>query len=73
MDDGALSCTEYSAMNSGVKASANTVIKMPFDEPAVGRKRSRIEELVDFHGGSGVQHVALLIKDTVGCISNLRD
>ena len=73
MDDGALLCTEYSAMNSVVMASANKVIKMPFNEPAVGRKRSQIEEFVDVHGGPGVQHVALLTKDIVSCISNLRD
>lgn len=73
VDDTALLCTEYSAMNSIVMASANKVIKMPINEPAVGRKRSQIEEFVDFHGGPGVQHVALLTKDIVGCVSSLRE
>lgn len=73
VDDTGFLCTEYSTMNSIVMASANKVIKMPINEPAVGRKRSQIEEFVDFHGGPGVQHVALLTKDIVSCVSNLRD
>lgn len=73
VDDADLLCTEYSAMNSIVMASANNVIKMPINEPAIGRKRSQIEEFVDFHGGPGVQHIALLTKDIVSCVGNLRD
>ena len=52
-------------MNSIIMPLANKVIKMPINEPAFGKKRSQIEEFVDFHGGPGVQHVALLTKDIV--------
>lgn len=57
-------------MNSIVMASANKAIKIPINEPAVGRTRSQIEEFVDFHGGPGVQ---LLMKDIVSYVSSLRD
>ena len=60
-------------MNSIIMPLANKVIKMPINKPAFGKKRSQIEEFVDFHGGPGVQHVALLAKDIVSYVSNLRD
>lgn len=55
VDDANLLCTTgYSAMNSIVMASANNVIKMAINEPAIGRKRSQIEEFVGYYGGPGV-------------------
>ena len=52
-------CTEFSALKSTVMASANEVVKMPINEPAVGIRKSQIEEYVDFYNGAGVQHVSL--------------
>jgi len=65
-------CTEYSALSSIVMASPNNVIKMPLNEPAPGKKKSQIEEYVDFYGGAGVQHIALRTKDIVSAVTNLR-
>jgi 4-hydroxyphenylpyruvate dioxygenase len=65
-------CTEYSALNSIVMASPNNVIKMPMNEPAPGKKKSQIEEYVDFYGGAGVQHIALRTNDIIAAVSNLR-
>ena len=65
-------CSDFSAMNSVVVASPNHVIKMPLNEPAVGKKRSQIEEFVDFYGGPGVQHIAFRTHDIVTCVENLR-
>ena len=59
-------------MNSVVMASANGVVKMPINEPAVGKKRSQIEEFVDFFGGPGVQHIAFRTKDIITSVENLR-
>lgn len=59
-------------MTSVVMASPNGAIKMPVNEPAVGKKKSQIEEFVDFHGGPGVQHIAFRTKDMIGSIENLR-
>ena len=47
-------CTEFSAMNSVVMASRNGVVKMPINEPAMGKKKSQIEEFVNFYGGPGI-------------------
>lgn len=51
-------CTEFSALKSIVMASPNEVVKMPINEPAQGKKKSQIEEYVDFYNGAGVQHVS---------------
>lgn len=51
-------CTEFSALKSVVMASENEVVKMPINEPAIGKKKSQIEEYVDFYNGAGVQHVS---------------
>ena len=64
--------TDFSAMSSVVIASENEVIKMPLNEPAVGLRKSQIEEFVDFHAGAGVQHIAFLTKDIVACVTNLK-
>lgn len=47
-------------------------IVMPINEPAVGKRKSQIEEYCDFYGGAGVQHIALLTNDILTTISNLR-
>jgi len=65
-------CTEFSALNSIVMSSANTVVKMPINEPAPGKKKSQIEEFVVFNSGPGVQHVALLTDDIIATVSAMR-
>lgn len=65
-------CTDFSALNSIVMASANNVVKMPINEPAKGKKRSQIEEYVIFNSGPGVQHIALLTPDIVSTVSAMR-
>ncbi|ERF72239.1 4-hydroxyphenylpyruvate dioxygenase 1 [Endocarpon pusillum Z07020] len=65
-------CTEYSALKSVVMASPNEVVKMPINEPAKGKKRSQIEEYVDFYSGAGVQHIALRTRDIIRDVTNLK-
>lgn len=65
-------CTEFSALNSIVMASANEVVKMPINEPAPGKKRSQIEEYVLFNSGPGVQHIALRTRDIIATVSAMR-
>ena len=64
--------TEYSALMSKVMESDNGRIKFPLNEPAEGRRKSQIEEYLDFYDGPGVQHVALLTDDIIKAITNLR-
>lgn len=71
VDDSEIS-TEFSALNSIVMASPNNVVKMPINEPAPGKKKSQIEEYVDFNAGAGVQHIALLTDDIITSVTNLR-
>ncbi|HEY6423444.1 MAG TPA: 4-hydroxyphenylpyruvate dioxygenase [Pseudonocardiaceae bacterium] len=65
--------TEYSALMSKVVASGNHRVKFPLNEPAVGRKRSQIDEYLDFYGGPGVQHIALATGDIVGAVTAMRE
>ena len=51
--------TEYSALRSVVVTNYEETIKMPINEPAPGKKKSQIQEFVDFYGSAGVQHIAL--------------
>lgn len=71
VDDSQIS-TEFSALNSIVMASPNNIVKMPINEPAAGKKKSQIEEYVDFYGGAGVQHIALRTNDIISAVSNMR-
>jgi 4-hydroxyphenylpyruvate dioxygenase len=71
-DDNDIS-TEYSALMSKVMANGNGRVKFPINEPAEGRRRSQIEEYLDFYGGPGVQHIALATDDIVHTVSTLRD
>ena len=70
-DDSQIS-TEYSALMSKVMANGNGRIKFPINEPAEGKRKSQIEEYVDFYRGAGVQHVAMATRDIVHTISELR-
>ncbi|KAJ1569693.1 hypothetical protein HK096_002286 [Nowakowskiella sp. JEL0078] len=65
--------TEYSALRSIVMTDFDEKIKMPINEPAVGKKKSQIQEYVDYHGGPGVQHIALRTNDIVNAVSSLRE
>ncbi|RFU32645.1 hypothetical protein B7463_g3696, partial [Scytalidium lignicola] len=65
-------CTEFSALKSIVMASPNNIVKMPINEPAQGKRKSQIEEYVDFYGGAGVQHIALRTNDIISAVTNLR-
>lgn len=65
--------TEYSSLMSKVVASGNERIKFPINEPAMGRKKSQIDEYLEFYGGPGVQHLALATDDIVHTVTTLRD
>lgn len=65
-------CTEFSALKSVVMASENGVVKMPINEPAKGKKKSQIEEYVNFYNGPGIQHIALRTRDILTAVGNLR-
>ncbi len=64
--------TEYSALMSKVMSNGNGRIKFPINEPAKGKKKSQIEEYLDFYEGSGVQHIAVATDDIIGTVSQLR-
>lgn len=65
--------TEYSALRSKVMANKNRSIKFPINEPASGKKKSQIQEFVDFNAGAGVQHLALLTEDIMFTVSRLKE
>jgi 4-hydroxyphenylpyruvate dioxygenase len=69
---GADIATEYSALMSKVVASGNHRVKFPLNEPAEGRKRSQIDEYLDFYGGPGAQHLALATGDILRTVDVLR-
>ena len=64
--------TEYSALMSKVMSNGNGRIKFPINEPAEGKKRSQIEEYLDYYEGSGVQHIAVATDDIIGTVSQMR-
>lgn len=64
--------TEYSALMSKVVSNGNGYIKFPINEPAEGKKKSQIEEYLDFYDGPGVQHMALATDDIIHTVSELR-
>jgi 4-hydroxyphenylpyruvate dioxygenase len=64
--------TEYSALMSKVMSNGNGRIKFPINEPAKGKKRSQIEEYIDFYEGPGVQHLALATDDIIKTVAELR-
>ena len=61
--------TEYSALRSIVMTNWEETVKMPINEPASGKKRSQIQEYVDYYGGAGVQHIALNTNDIITAVS----
>jgi len=71
-DDNDIS-TEYSALMSKVMSNGNGFVKFPINEPAEGKKKSQIEEYLEFYHGEGVQHVALATSDIVSTVTQLRD
>ena len=64
--------TEYSALMSKVMSNGNGRVKFPINEPAEGKKKSQIEEYLDFWGGAGVQHVAIATNDIIHTVSELQ-
>ena len=64
--------TEYSALMSKVMSNGNGRIKFPINEPAEGKKRSQIEEYLDFYEGPGVQHIAVATDDIISTVAQLR-
>jgi 4-hydroxyphenylpyruvate dioxygenase len=71
-DDKTIS-TEYSALMSKVVSNGNGRIKFPLNEPAEGRKKSQIDEYLEFYRGPGVQHIAITTDDIVRTVASLRD
>jgi 4-hydroxyphenylpyruvate dioxygenase len=69
---GADIATDYSALMSKVVSSGNHRVKFPLNEPAAGRKKSQIDEYLEFYGGPGAQHVALATNDILGTVDALR-
>jgi 4-hydroxyphenylpyruvate dioxygenase len=64
--------TEYSALMSKVVSNGNGYIKFPINEPADGKKKSQIEEYLEFYNGPGVQHIAIATDDILQTVSELR-
>lgn len=64
--------TEYSALMSKVMANGNGRIKFPINEPAEGKKKSQIEEYLDFYEGAGVQHIAVATDNIIDTVAKLR-
>lgn len=64
--------TDYSALMSKVVSNGNGYIKFPINEPATGKKKSQIEEYLEFYEGPGVQHIAIATNDIVYTVSELR-
>src|SRR5213595_1843953 len=65
--------TEYSALMSKVMSNGNGYVKFPINEPAAGKKKSQIEEYLDFYRSPGVQHIAMATDDIVRTVSALRE
>ncbi|KAJ1093167.1 hypothetical protein NDU88_006274 [Pleurodeles waltl] len=65
--------TEFSALRSIVVANFEETIRMPINEPAIGKRKSQIQEFVDYYGGPGVQHIALNTSDIIASIRNLKE
>jgi 4-hydroxyphenylpyruvate dioxygenase len=64
--------TEYSALMSKVMSNGNGFVKFPINEPAEGKKKSQVEEYLDFYDGEGVQHVAIATNDIVKTVTELQ-
>jgi 4-hydroxyphenylpyruvate dioxygenase len=64
--------TEYSALMSKVVADGKGVVKFPINEPAEGKRKSQIEEYLEYYEGAGAQHIAVATRDIVGTVAELR-
>src|SRR5438067_4493339 len=64
--------TEYSALMSKVMSNGNGYVKFPINEPAEGKKKSQVEEYLDFYDGEGVQHIAIATNDIVKTVTELQ-
>ena len=64
--------TEYSALMSKVVSNGNGFVKFPINEPAEGKKKSQIDEYLEFYRGAGVQHIALLTNDVLKTVTELQ-
>ena len=71
-DDNDIS-TEYSALMSKVMSNGNGFVKFPINEPAEGKKKSQVEEYLDFYNGEGVQHVALATNNIIETVTDLQN
>jgi 4-hydroxyphenylpyruvate dioxygenase len=65
--------TEYSALMSKVMSNGNGFVKFPINEPAEGKKKSQVEEFLDFYNGEGVQHVALATNNIIETVTDLQN
>jgi 4-hydroxyphenylpyruvate dioxygenase len=65
--------TEYSALMSKVVANGSRKVKFPLNEPAVSRRKSQIDEYLEFYGGPGVQHIALATNDILAAVDAMRE
>jgi 4-hydroxyphenylpyruvate dioxygenase len=65
--------TEYSALMSKVMSNGNGFVKFPINEPAEGKKKSQVEEYLEFYNGEGCQHVAMATNDIVATVTDLRN
>ncbi|CAM9163014.1 unnamed protein product, partial [Lampetra planeri] len=65
--------TEFSALRSIVVANHEETVKMPINEPAMGKRKSQIQEYVEYYGGPGVQHIAMNTSDIITAIRNLKE
>ncbi|MGH3438224.1 MAG: 4-hydroxyphenylpyruvate dioxygenase [Sciscionella sp.] len=64
--------TEYSALMSKVVSNGNHRVKFPLNEPAVSKRKSQIDEYLEFYSGAGCQHIALATGDIIGTVDNMR-
>jgi 4-hydroxyphenylpyruvate dioxygenase len=64
--------TEYSALMSKVVADGTRTVKFPLNEPAPGKRKSQIDEYLEFYGGPGVQHIALATDDIVASVRAMK-
>jgi len=65
--------TEYSALRSVVVSDFDENVKMPINEPAAGKRKSQIQEYVDYYGGAGVQHIALRTDSIIETVTRMKD
>jgi 4-hydroxyphenylpyruvate dioxygenase len=64
--------TEYSSLMSKVMSNGNGYVKFPINEPAKGKKKSQVEEYLDFYGGPGVQHIAVATDNIMETVTQLK-